>query len=82
LLENAETDVTPEQANQAVRHWRECCEYPHIKIEANPFQPRTDFEQEALKSLLLPSRNKASFSLLPFASSATTATSSFQVSAV
>src|SRR4051812_12812328 len=52
LLENVETDVTSktgESSGAALAG--SVANIPISKIEANPFQPRTDFEAEALKEL-------------------------------
>ncbi len=52
LLENAETDVTSKtSASGASTLAGAVASIPISKIEANPFQPRTDFEQEALNEL-------------------------------
>jgi ParB family chromosome partitioning protein len=52
LLENAETDITSKHdstGNQALAGG--IAFLPIASIEANPFQPRTDFENEALNDL-------------------------------
>ncbi len=52
LLENADTDITSKQdstTNQALAGG--IAFLPIASIEANPFQPRTDFENEALQDL-------------------------------
>src|SRR5450432_2575314 len=52
LLENAETDVTSKTgASGTPTLAGAVANIPVSKIEANPFQPRTDFEAEALNEL-------------------------------
>ena len=47
LLENADTDVT----SREVRPLGSISQIPLNEVEANPFQPRTDFKQEELEEL-------------------------------
>lgn len=52
LLENAETDITSKQENTGNPALAGGIAFlPIASIEANPFQPRTDFENEALNDL-------------------------------
>lgn len=52
LLENSETDITLKPAeNESQALAGTISQIPVSKIEANPFQPRSDFEQEALAEL-------------------------------
>jgi ParB family chromosome partitioning protein len=52
LLENADTDVTSKSDNTGSPALAGAvANIPISKIEANPFQPRTDFEQQALSEL-------------------------------
>lgn len=51
LLENAETDITAKKLTATRAVVGSVSELPIGQIEANPFQPRTHFEQEALQEL-------------------------------
>jgi ParB family transcriptional regulator, chromosome partitioning protein len=52
LLENTETDVTTKSdASGSKGALGAIAEIPIAQIETNPFQPRTDFDEEALKEL-------------------------------
>ena len=48
LLENANTDITASSSNALAGN---VAMIPIASIEANPFQPRTEFEQTALAEL-------------------------------
>lgn len=51
LLENAETDITSKKGDAAKRVVGSVAELPISEIEVNPFQPRSEFEKEALLEL-------------------------------
>lgn len=51
LLENEETDVTSKSASEIPKTAGAIAEIAISQIEANPFQPRTKFEEEALAEL-------------------------------
>lgn len=51
LLENAETDITSKKGDAAKRVVGSVAKIPVSEIETNPFQPRTEFEKEALLDL-------------------------------
>jgi hypothetical protein len=54
LLENADTDVT----SRELRPLGSISQIPLNEVEANPFQPRTDFKQEELEESLSFLNNK------------------------
>ena len=49
LLENSETDITSKNSNSGVVN--SVSMLPIESIEANPFNPRTNFEKDALNEL-------------------------------
>lgn len=51
LLENAETDITSKKGDVAKKVVGSVAKIPIDEIETNPFQPRTEFEKEALLDL-------------------------------
>src|SRR5436305_7774446 len=51
LLENNETDVTTKSDLSGGNALGSIAEIRLTQIETNPFQPRTDFDEEALKEL-------------------------------
>ncbi len=52
LLENAKTDITTKETGEKAAVVGSIALVPVKLIEANPFQPRTDFEEVALKELV------------------------------
>jgi ParB family chromosome partitioning protein len=51
LLEDQKTDITHKQSDGTTQTLGSVADLPIDKIEANPFQPRTKFEEEALAEL-------------------------------
>src|SRR5262245_45971617 len=51
LLDNAETDITTKHEAGSVYTPGSVSSIPLTQIETNPFQPRTDFDQQALQEL-------------------------------
>lgn len=52
LLENAKTDITTKDTGDKAAVVGSIASIPVKQIEANPFQPRTDFEEVALQELV------------------------------
>ncbi|MCD6068055.1 MAG: chromosome partitioning protein ParB [Bacteroidetes bacterium] len=52
LLENAKTDITTKGTGETAAVVGSIASIPIKNIEANPFQPRTDFEEQALQELV------------------------------
>lgn len=52
LLENAKTDITTKATGENAAVVGSIASIPVKQIEANPFQPRTDFEEQALQELV------------------------------
>jgi ParB family chromosome partitioning protein len=52
LLENAKTDITTKGTGESAAVVGSIATVPVKNIEANPFQPRTDFEEQALQELV------------------------------
>lgn len=51
MLENANTDITVKSAEKDTKIVGAVADIEISSIEANPFQPRTKFEEEALSEL-------------------------------
>ena len=52
LLENAKTDITTKESGETAAVVGSVALIPIVQIEANPFQPRTNFEDAALSELV------------------------------
>jgi ParB family chromosome partitioning protein len=52
LLENAKTDITTRESGETAAVVGSVALIPIVQIEANPFQPRTNFEDAALSELV------------------------------
>ena len=53
LLQNSETDITAKSTEEKAAILGSVAEIPIEQIEVNPFQPRTNFDKEALAELAL-----------------------------
>lgn len=82
LLDNPTTDITTTQQTASTNPGGGVSLLPISSIEANPFNPRTNFEKEALQELSDSIDYMELFSRSQYVNSVVINTSLFQVSAV